>query len=159
MSIELKNKIDPKGLTVWRIHAMITAFITLIITAGVFVCTYYFDWYSWIQYALLALWVVSAILGIVVFPKIRWSRWRYEVREQEIEIQSGLFIVERTLVPMIRVQHVDTIQGPILKKYNLSEMNISTAATRHTIPALKAEEADELRMRISKLARVAEEDV
>lgn len=159
MSTEPKFQIDPMGLRVWRIHACITATITLLITAGVFVLTYFFDWYSWIQYTVLALWGVSAFLGIYLFPKIRWQRWRYEVREQEIEIQSGLFVVERTLVPMIRVQHVDTTQGPILKKYNLSEISISTAATTHYIPALLTEEADELRERISKLARVAEEDV
>lgn len=159
VSVQLENQIDPMGLRVWRIHASMTAFITLLLTAGVFTLTYFFDWYSWIQYVVLGVWIVSAFCGIYLFPKIRWNRWRYEVRDQEIEIQSGLFIVERTLVPMIRVQHVDTIQGPILKKYNLSEMSISTAATTHIIPALLMEEADELRARISKLARVAEEDV
>ena len=86
-------------------------------------------------------------------------RWRYEVRESEIELQHGIFIVKRTLIPMINVEHVDTAQGPILRKYNLAEITISTAATNHTIPALVMEEADELRSRISALARVAEEDV
>lgn len=156
---ELKYQIDPKGLTVWRIHACIFSGIALLITALIFFLTYYFEWYKWIPYTVLGLWVIEAFCGIYLFPKIRWQRWRYEVREQEIEAQSGLFVIERTLVPMIRVQHVDTVQGPILKKYNLAEISISTAATTHTIPALQVEEADELRRRISKLARVAEEDV
>ena len=65
-------------------------------------------------------------------------RWRYEVRESEIELQHGIFIVKRTLIPMVRVQHVDTSQGPILRKYDLAEITISTAATNHTIPALVA---------------------
>lgn len=38
-------------------------------------------------------------------------------------------------------------------------MTISTAATTHTIPALVMAEADDLRARISELARVAEDDV
>ena len=100
-----------------------------------------------------------AYLLIYLFPKVRWMRWRYEVREQEIELQHGLFVVKRTLVPMVRVQHVDTEQGPILRKYDLASITISTAATNHTIPALITEEADELRGRISVLARVAEDDV
>ena len=103
--------------------------------------------------------IIYAYLFIVLFPKIRWLRWRYEVRESEIELQHGLFIVKRTLIPMVRVQHVDTSQGPILRKYNLAGITISTAATNHTIPALVMEEADELRSRISVLARVAEDDV
>lgn len=93
------------------------------------------------------------------FPKLRWLRWRYEVREQEIELQHGLFVIKRTLVPMVRVQHVDTEQGPILRKYDLASITISTAATNHTIPALITSEADEMRIRISTLARVAEDDV
>ena len=38
---------------------------------------------------------------------------------------------------MIRVQHVDTEQGPILKNYNLANISISSAATVHTIPMLE----------------------
>jgi Uncharacterized conserved protein len=60
---------------------------------------------------------------------------------------------------MVRVQHVDTSQGPILKHYCLASMSISTAATIHTIPAITEQEADQLRVRISELARVAEDDV
>ncbi|MEH7523617.1 PH domain-containing protein, partial [Bacillus sp. JJ1503] len=89
----------------------------------------------------------------------RWKRGRYEVRENEIELQHGVFVIKRTLVPMIRVQHVDTRQGPILRKYGLATVAISTAATVHEIPALDMDEAEELRFFISKLARVADEDV
>lgn len=60
---------------------------------------------------------------------------------------------------MIRVQHVDTNQGPILKKYGLATVEISTAATIHKIPALELAEAEELRYYIGKLTRVADEDV
>ena len=60
---------------------------------------------------------------------------------------------------MVRVQHVDTEQGPLLRKYNLATVTISTAATVHGIPALDIEEAEEMRHAISRLARVADEDV
>jgi len=92
-------------------------------------------------------------------PKIRWERWRYELREQEIELQHGLFVVKRTLIPIIRVQHVDTNQGPIMKKYRLASVVISSAATTHEIPALDEDEAEELRKTISYLVRVVREDV
>ncbi|WP_317907012.1 PH domain-containing protein, partial [Bacillus subtilis] len=48
---------------------------------------------------------------------------------------------------------------PILRKYNLASVQISTAATTHSIPALDVEEADQLRDSISRLARVTEDDV
>ena len=153
------NRISEKGLKVWRLYGIIQTGILLLLGIGAGVLAYIFEGPWWI-YAIAALVIVLfAYLFIYLFPKVRWMRWRYEVRESEIELQRGIFIVKRTLIPMVRVQHVDTAQGPILRKYNLAEITISTAATNHTIPALVMEEADELRSRISVLARVAEDDV
>jgi membrane protein YdbS with pleckstrin-like domain len=159
MRREPQNRISVKGLKVWRLYGIIQTAITTLIVAGVAFLTYFFHWPKWIWLICIAIPIIDTYLFVYLFPKLRWLRWRYEVREQEIEIQHGLFIMKRTLVPMVRVQHVDTEQGPILRKYNLSSITISTAATIHTIPALEMEEADELRGRISQLARVAEEDV
>lgn len=157
--IEPINKISEKGLYVWRLYGVIQTSFVILLAAVVGVLTYIFTWPWWIYTALGVICLVVAYLFIVLFPKIRWLRWRYEVRESEIELQHGLFIIKRTLIPMVRVQHVNTTQGPILRKYNLSGIAISTAATNHVIPLLVTEEADELRHRISTLARVAEDDV
>lgn len=159
MSIEPKYQISRKGLSVWRVYGIIQSLIVLLVAVGGGVLTWFFEWYWWIYIICAVVPFIFAFLFIFLFPKIRWDHWRYEVREQEIEVQHGLFIVVRTLVPMVRVQHVDTSQGPILKRYGLAEMKISTAATTHTIPALVMAEADDLRARISELARVAEDDV
>ncbi|KEK11248.1 PH domain-containing protein [Lysinibacillus fusiformis] len=153
------HQISRKGLTVWRLYGVIQTVVLLIAAGIVSYGTYYFGWPTFIYYIAGAIVGLSAILSVFIFPKIRWERWRYEVREHEIEVQHGLFVVKRTLIPMVRVQHVDTTQGPILKKYDLGNISISTAATVHTIPALIMDEADSLRARISELARVAEDDV
>ncbi|MEK4520566.1 PH domain-containing protein [Psychrobacillus sp. FSL W7-1457] len=153
------NRISVKGLRVWRIYGIIQTLVVLLLGIGTGVINYFTGNYIWLYIVAGAVVLLFGYLFIYLFPKVRWSRWRYEVRDQEIELQHGLFVVKRTLVPMVRVQHVDTEQGPILRKYDLSSITISTAATSHTIPALITEEADELRGRISVLARVAEEDV
>ncbi|WP_432353182.1 PH domain-containing protein [Sporosarcina sp. A2] len=153
------NRLSTKGLTVWRLYGWLQTGLVALFAIGISTLTYFLEW-PWFIYAIAAAVVVLyGWLFIYLFPKIRWSRWRYEVRESEIELQHGIFIVTRTLIPMVRVQHVDTAQGPILKKYDLSAISISSAATVHSIPALAVEEADELRNRISALAKVAEDDV
>ncbi|AWE08921.1 hypothetical protein DCE79_16950 [Lysinibacillus sp. 2017] len=154
-----KYQLPKKAQIVWRLYGIIQTIILAIVAAGVVFVTKRFDWPEWIMWVSIGVVILSIICSIVIFPSIRWKIWRYEVREQEIEIQSGLFVVTRTLIPMVRVQHVDTEQGPILKKYNIANISISSAATVHTIPMLELEEADLLRMKISELARVAEEDV
>src|SRR5690606_2157706 len=155
-----KHQISIDGLKVWRITATITSVILWLVLIGVGIATYIFEWpivlYVWLAAGIL---VFSTISSIFIIPSIRWHRFRYEVREQEIEIQHGVFVITRTLVPMIRVQHVDTVQGPLLRKYNLATIEISTAASKHEIPAIDVEEAEQLRHTISKLARVAEDDV
>lgn len=153
------NQISEKGLRVWRVYGIIQTFIVLLLAIGTGILTYIFEWPNYIYIIAGAVVILYAYFFIYLFPKIKWLRWRYEVRESEIELQHGLFIVKRTLIPMVRVQHVDTSQGPILRKYGLSGITISTAATNHEIPALVVEEADELRSRISNLARVADDDV
>lgn len=154
-----KNQISIKGLRVWRLYGVIQTIILFILAIGVGALTYIFDWPKWIYIVSAIILILYAYLFIYLFPKVKWLRWRYEVRELEIELQHGLFVVKRTLIPMVRVQHVDTSQGPILRKYKLAGITISTAATVHEIPALVVEEADELRSKISALARVADEDV
>ena len=159
MRAQLANKIPEKGKTVWRIYGLLQSLAVLLLAIGGGVLTYFLEGPKWIYAIIVVVWIVLFVLWVIVFPNIRHKIWRYEVREKEIEIQSGLFIVQNTLIPMVRVQHVDTAQGPILKRYNLADITISSAATQHTIPFLLVDEADALRAKISELARVAEEDV
>nr|WP_052461669.1 PH domain-containing protein [Sporosarcina koreensis] len=114
------NKLSRKGLTVWRLYGILQTLLALLPAAGAGVLAYIFDWHWWVYVAASAAVIIFGILFINLFPRLRWSRWRYEVRETEIELQHGIFIVKRTLIPMVRVQHVDTAQGPILKRYVLS---------------------------------------
>ncbi len=154
-----QNQISQRALKVWRIIGVIECSITWVITIAVLILTIMFDWPFWIVGILAAIALVQPYFWIYLFPLVKWKRWRYDVRETEIEIQRGIFVIKRTLVPMVRVQHVETSQGPLLRKYHLASVDISTAATVHTIPALDLREADELRHYISKMASVEEEDV
>ncbi|WP_100330089.1 PH domain-containing protein [Bacillus xiapuensis] len=156
---EPKKRISEQALTVWKIYGIISTVLAWLVLAGLGVFGYYQEWPFWVAAPLIILGLLTAFLFIYLMPKLRWKRWRYEVREQEIELQHGVFIIRRTLIPMIRVQHVDTEQGPILKRYGLSEIKISTAATVHEIPAVEMAEAEEMRQVISALARMAAEDV
>ncbi|WP_082234797.1 PH domain-containing protein [Halobacillus massiliensis] len=153
------QRISVRARSLWRVYGILTSVVFAIFTIGIGVLTYFFSWPLWPIVVIFVLLILEAIINIGVIPSIRWKRWRYEVRDQEIELQYGLFIVKRTLVPMIRVQHVDTEHGPLLRKYKLATISISTAATTHKVPALDEQEAEELRRSISSLARVAEEDV
>ena len=156
---EPQKQISVKALTVWRISGVIKIIISWILAGVAIFLLHIFNGPVWVSVLLIGIELISTYLFIFLLPSLRWKRWRYDVREEEVELQEGIFIVKRTLIPMIRVQHVDTVQGPILRKYHLASVIINTAATAHEIPALEESEAEELRHFISNLARVADEDV
>lgn len=151
------NKLDPRAKSVWRIQALVgtsVAVLTVAVTAVILTMVG----------APSVLWTVPAVIvlaGVVIALgpaiAIRYERWRWEVTELEVRLQHGLFVIQRTVIPMPRIQHVDTSQGPIMRAFDLSEVRVWTAAGSHAIPALSETEAGELRDRIATLARVSDD--
>jgi membrane protein YdbS with pleckstrin-like domain len=98
-----------------------------------------------------------AVVVVVVVPELLWRRWRYEVREEEIDLRHGLLSVKRTLVPIRRVQHVDTESGPVQGMFDLATVSFHTAAGKTEIPALTRGEAESVRRRVAELARTRDD--
>jgi uncharacterized protein len=101
--------------------------------------------------------VAGLLVCVALVPSLRWRRWRWEVREQEIDIRHGTLAVTRTLVPMLRVQHVDTKRDLLQQWLGLATVVFHTAAGANEIPALTVAEAGQVRDRIAELARTADE--
>jgi membrane protein YdbS with pleckstrin-like domain len=101
--------------------------------------------------------LVLAVLFVFVRPSLLWRRWRYEIRPLEVDLQRGILRVTRTLVPMARVQHVDTRRGLLQRRLGLSTVVFYTAAGPNEIPQLAQDTAAEVRDRISELTRSADE--
>jgi membrane protein YdbS with pleckstrin-like domain/GT2 family glycosyltransferase len=103
--------------------------------------------------------VVAALLAIAsvaVVPRVRLRRFRYEVREDEIDLRHGIVVQVRTLVPMVRVQHVDTRRTVLSQMFGLAAVVFHTAAGANEIPALREADAAAIRDRIADLARTPE---
>lgn len=145
-----------KTLKVWRIVASLEWLFFLLIPAAYLWATSFFMLPLWPLYVLILAVLLIGFLKIILFPSLHWNRWRYKIYENEVELMYGVLVVRRVIIPMIRVQHVDTKQGPILRQYGLATVTISTAATVHEIPGLEESKADELRDYIAELAREAD---
>lgn len=155
-----KEKIDPQAATAWRVTGVLYVLFFLLLTVGFFILSHYFGPFPrWIGYIIAGLAGLTGIFSVGVIPAIRMRYWCYEIREHEVDIQYGIIVIRRSLVPMARIQHVDTEQGPILRHFKLATLSISTAGTTHKIPALRMTRALELRDLISSLARVSDDDV
>jgi uncharacterized protein len=101
--------------------------------------------------------VAGLLVCVTLVPSLRWRHWRWEVRPEAIDIRRGTFTIRRTLVPMLRVQHVDTTRGVVEQSLDLATVVVHTAAGSHSIPLLSVADAAEVRDRIADLARTADE--
>ena len=145
---EPSRTLAPAARVLWRIEGLGSAVVALI-AAGFLQGLVGGTW-------ALAGWAAALLVGavaVVVVPELRWRRWRWEVREHEIDLQRGIIVVRRTLIPMARVQHVETERGLIGQALGLSTVEIHTAAGSHEIPLLRDLDAGRMRARIAELAR------
>ncbi len=158
MKGEPARRLDPRAKTLWRITGALGTLPILL--GGAFA--------SWVL-----LWVAGAppLLGILpvlgaaamfavavgVVPPLRWRGWRYEIREDEVDLQRGIVWISRTLVPLARIQHVDTQRGPLQRRFGLATVIFYTAAGPNQIPELSAAVAAGVRDRIAELTRVQDE--
>jgi uncharacterized protein len=145
---EPAQRLAPHARWAWRLSWAAGCVVGLVVfgTAGGGLSG---PWYA-IGMAALA---VALVVGTIVVPELRWRRWRWEVREHEIDLQRGIVVVRRTLIPMARVQHVETERGLIGQALGLSTVEIHTAAGSHSIPLLRDFDPGALRARIAELAR------
>lgn len=157
---EPQNRISRNAIRVWLISETIQNLIGLVIIGGLFYLDYRFSWQEWIGWLLIILFILS-ILGTVwsfISPFIKYKSWRYEVDEDYVQIQQGVWKKRHLLIPMTKIQSVETVQGPLMKKYELYSVSMETMGSSHMIPVLPKEVALSLREQIAKFAKVKEED-
>lgn len=160
MDNEPKESIDPKARKVWTIAGILASAVLMSIAVGFYALAVLAAGApQWVGLTAVSLALLYVPWGVYLGPWLKVRFWRYELRANELEIQHGVFIIKRHLIPMIRVQYVDTEHGPLMRYFGLTTLTVSTAATKFAIPALPRQRAEALRGEIAILARVSEQDV
>ena len=148
--------------SVWRKTIILTGLIFIIIGAGLTLLLTNLHAMNRAVTIGLAIYfgviMLAALIALALIP-YRYQFYRFEVTPEDLAFQKGYFFRSITYVPMNRIQHVETEQGPFLRKENLMEIVIHTAATSHRIAGLDMAEALTLREQIINLVKVAKEDV
>lgn len=157
-------KLDPRIKAVWRISDVIVITIVFACIALVGVIAWFADestrfWSTPYCLVCLVAYVVLVVLDLFAITPFRYSRWRYQLFDDFLEIENGILWRKHIVVPFVRVQNTDTRQGPVLRAFGLASVMVSTAGASFEIPGLRADEADQVRDRAAELARIAREDV
>jgi hypothetical protein len=158
LKAEPAERLDPRAKTLWRITGALNTLPLLVGTIlGSWALVRLADRPLLVGALPVVAVLVLVVLAVGVMPGVRWRRWRYEIRPDEVDLQRGIFWVARTLVPLARIQHVDTRQGPLQRRFGLATVVFFTAAGPNQIPELSTPVAAGVRDRIAELTTEQDE--
>ncbi len=86
--------------------------------------------------------------GTVFAPARIYRRLGYAIDGRLLRIVRGWLFHVDTIVPFVRVQHIDVRQGPVEKLFGLASLVVHTAGTHNstvTLPGLSPARATEIR--------------
>ena len=92
---------------------------------------------------------------LIIHAILRYRIWRFEIRDDELYLERGVITRVKTVVPYVRIQHVDSRRGPIERVLRLASTVVYTAGSRGAdvlIPGLRPERSEELQQELKRLA-------
>lgn len=92
--------------------------------------------------------LLIALIAVIIAPQRIYRRLRYGLTDRLLQVVRGWLFHTDTIVPFVRVQHLDVTRGPLDKMFGTATLVVHTAGTRNsivTVPGLAPERAAEIR--------------
>ena len=105
---------------------------------------------------------VPLLTGLVLLaawagPPLQYRSWSYQVREHQLWAERGVLSRTTSVIPYVRIQHVDTRQDVFERALGIARVVVFTAGIRGAelvLPGLPTNEAERLRDQLAGLAGV-----
>ena len=151
---EPDRTLDPRTITLWRLQRLARTAMVGLPTAGALG----YGVFMLSKSAALAVGVGGALVlwslvMLVVWPPLAWRHYRYAVREHDLLVRSGVLFRRWSAIPLTRIQHVDTRQGPVERMLGLNRLLVFTAAGMSadgSIPGLNEDDTRRLRDELAR---------
>lgn len=137
------NKLNNKIKWFWVLQAVVISTFAGVILSG---ALYTFRNAIIVLAMIPVLTIIGAWYGIK-----RYGNWGFEVRDDHLYIEHGVIKKVYSMVPYVRVQHIDTDRGPIDRLLGLSTLRVYTAGSKGAdikVPGLEREEASQLQKKL-----------
>nr|AAX98181.1 putative membrane protein [Streptomyces aizunensis] len=120
-----RNRVDSRAVGWWTVQSAMYA-LPLPITFGVlYLCIPparpFFGWAFLIS-------LVPGLAYMAVMPAWRYRVHRWETTDEAVYAASGWLWQQWRVVPMSRIQTVDTLRGPLQQLFGLSGITVTTAS-------------------------------
>lgn len=151
------HRVCPRAVSYWRTKAVIGAVVTLAIAVPIYVLVPSRPW--WATAILVALVIFDAV-EVFAVPQLRYRIHRWEVNDIAIHTRVGWLGRESRIAPLSRVQTVDSSQGPLMRRFRLASVTVTTASAAGpiSIEGLDADDARELVVQLTEITAAAEGD-
>jgi membrane protein YdbS with pleckstrin-like domain len=115
---------------------------------------------SWLHAVAAAAIVVGAVVFVGVAPVWRYRVHRWEISPRAVFTRTGWVSQEHRIVPITRVQTVDTYRGPLDRLFGLANLTVTTASQAGTvrIVALDSEVAEQVAAQLTDIAALGPGD-
>ncbi|TVP56000.1 MAG: hypothetical protein EA351_09305 [Gemmatimonadales bacterium] len=156
------RELEARVLTLWWITASARA---VLFSTAIFMAFLLFvpniNALSWLLPVGPGPFVVAVVVWAIIVPPLRFRRWRYALRPDDLWIRQGLLWRSVSVIPYRRLQFVDTRQGPLENLFDLAQLVVHTAApgTSGLVPGLDRAEAETIRERLAALAGETDDPV
>lgn len=150
------NKLSPQVKTLWSLSYLFrTVLFSVIVFVGEMLILDPVTDYLGLPFGVLSASVL--FFGVVlslIWPMLRYNKWGFDVRQEELFIQRGVITHVKTVAPFSRIQHLDVAQNPFERMMALATLVVYTAGTRGadiTIPGLPKDYAEALRDQLKNI--------
>ncbi|MFI7098857.1 PH domain-containing protein [Streptomyces sp. NPDC050161] len=153
-----RHRVDPRARRWWTAQALLTLSGPLLLTAlALATCAVLFfpGALPWLGPLLCVVLVLPALAYLLVMPRWRYAVHAWELGDLAVYASAGWFRQRRRIAPLSRVQTVDTLRGPLQRRYGLATVTVTTVSTAGdiTIAGLSDADAEALSQRIGEAAQ------
>ena len=149
--------LSKKAGTYFRINYVLKLKFPLLFLITTIILVDYMKVNQLVSLFLLAMFIVHFFYKIVWLPERFANSYTYELTEDRLNVNRGVWTQNSISIPMFRVQHVSLRRGIIHRKLGVTTITIHTAGSVYSIPAIDKEVAEELKEVIMQLAKEREE--
>ena len=145
------RRLDPRIIAIWR---MATALRSLLWIPVVLVAMEIAPVTLPLALIAFAIAFIAASSMLFIAPA-RFRAWEFRVGNDDVRLRHGILWRTESVVPHLRIQHVDTTHGPLERWRGLASVIIYTAGSvggALTIPGLALAEAEALRDHLAALS-------
>jgi membrane protein YdbS with pleckstrin-like domain len=132
---EPSHRVSQRAPSYWRVTAVAGAALMWLAAIGLLATVLLVEggWWTvllWLGVVVLA---IAPVPWLTIAPRIRYDVHRWEVTDIAVHVRHGWLSRTDEIVPLSRVQTVDSAQGPIMRAFGLRTVTVQTASSAGTV--------------------------